>query len=40
MCENKDMLGEALLATQYLIAECNYGGRIIDKYDRRLLKVF
>ena len=34
------MLGEALLATQYLIAECNYGGRIIDKYDRRLLKVF
>ena len=39
MCENKDLLAEALRATQYLVSECNYGGRIIDKYDRRLLKV-
>ena len=39
MCESKDRLAETLRAAQYLISECNYGGRIIDKYDRRLLKV-
>ena len=39
-CTKEDELSEALLSTHYLIAECNYGGRIIDKYDRRLLKVF
>jgi dynein heavy chain len=27
-------------AIQYLIAECNYGGRITDERDRRLIKVY
>jgi dynein heavy chain len=27
-------------AIQYLIADCNYGGRITDERDRRLIKVY
>jgi len=28
------------MAVQYLIAEGNYGGRITDNNDRRLIKVY
>ena len=27
-------------ALQYLIADANYGGRVTDEYDRRMIKVY
>lgn len=31
--------GSSMDALHYIISECTYGGRIIDKYDKRLLKT-
>ena len=35
----EDLDEASLEAIQYLVAECNYGGRITDTHDRRLLST-
>ncbi len=37
MSKDEDLDEATLEAIQYLVAECNYGGRVTDTHDRRLL---